>query len=377
MPVPLALSPEQELIQQVVREFAQKDLADDSTPMDREQAYRREHVEAMAPLGLLGLLLPEDAGGAGTDTLSYLLAAEEVARVSGTDATVLVLTNSLVTFLLHKAASDEQKEELLKPVLAGKRLIATAVAEEASGASYERIVTVLQPADGGFELRGSKNFVALSPLAETLTVLARAPEGPTLVAVPADAEGVHAADPAQKLGLRGLPMTDVYLNRVPVPSDAVVGSAGKARDLLEEPLHLARLGVAASLVGLTQACLDSTIEFAQERVQFGKPISRFGAVRSMIADVQAELEAARATAYGAAALRDAGKAYEEEVYESRLLAHRIAVKGSRIAHKIHGGAGFMRDLPLERYSRDIRTLMHVWDAQDVTRMRLAATLLEE
>lgn len=374
--MPLALSPEQELIQQVVREFAQKDLAGDATPMDREQAYRRGHVEAMAPLGLLGLLLPEDAGGAGTDTLSYLLAAEEVARVSGTDATVLVLTNSLVTYLLHGHGTEEQKAALLTPVLEGKRLVSVAIAEEASGASYERIVTQLTPTDDGFRLRGSKSFVAMTPLAETIAILARGPDGPTLVTVPSDAEGVHAAKPAQKLGLRGLPLTDVYLNRVAVAADAVLGDSGDALVILEEPLHLARLGVTAALVGLTQACLDSTLDFAQDREQFGQPIARFGAVKSMIADVQAELEAARATAYGAAALRDAGKEYEEEVYESRLLAHRIAVKGSRIAHKIHGGAGFMRDLPLERFSRDIRTLMHLWDAQDVTRMRLAGTLLE-
>jgi alkylation response protein AidB-like acyl-CoA dehydrogenase len=196
------------------------------------------------------------------------------------------------------------------------------------------------------------------------------------VAVPQDADGVHLGAQESKLGLRGLPVTDLYLNQVEVTADQVVGEPGSALDMLQEPLNLARLGVAAALVGLTQACLDSTIEFAGERRQFGQPISRFGAVRGMIADVQAELEAARATTYGGASLRDARKGYVEEVFESRLLAHRIAVRGSRIAHKVHGGAGFMRDLPLERYSRDIRTLMHLWDAEDISRSRLAATLLD-
>jgi alkylation response protein AidB-like acyl-CoA dehydrogenase len=144
---------------------------------------------------------------------------------------------------------------------------------------------------------------------------------------------------------------------------------------MEEPLDLARMAVSSALVGLTQGALEMSIDFAKNRVQFGQPIAQFGAIRGMIADIQAELEAARATTYGAAALRDSGKPFKEEVLEARLLAHRIAVRGTKIAHKIHGGAGFMRDLPLERLSRDVRTLMHLWDAQDIARARLADLIL--
>ena len=133
--------------------------------------------------------------------------------------------------------------------------------------------------------------------------------------------------------------------------------------------------MAAGLIGLTQAALEMSVAFSRTRVQFGQPIIRYGAIRGFIADLQADLDAARATAYGAAALRDAHKEYEEEVYEARLLAHRIAVRGTRIAHKIHGGAGFMRDLPLERVSRDVRTFMHLWGGHDITRSRLADHLL--
>jgi alkylation response protein AidB-like acyl-CoA dehydrogenase len=322
------------------------------------------------------MLLPEDAGGAGTDTVSYALAAEEIAKVSGTDATVLVLANSLVTYYLSNVGHEAHRKELLVPALEAKRIVAVAVAEEAGGAAYDRMATQLVPAEGGFTLRGSKNYVALAPLADTLLVLARGPDGPTMVAVDADAEGVHPAANESKLGLRGLPLTDVYLNRVAVAEDRVVGTPGKALTELEPCLELARLGTAAALVGLTEACLSSAIAFAKDRQQFGQPIARFGAVRAMLADVQADLEAARATTYAAAALRDARKPFAEEFHESRLLAHKIAVRGSRIAHKVHGGAGFMRDLPLERFSRDIRTLMHLWDAQDVSRSRLASLLLD-
>jgi alkylation response protein AidB-like acyl-CoA dehydrogenase len=320
------------------------------------------------------MLLPEEAGGAGTDTLSFVLAAEEVARGNGADATVLVLTNSLVSYMLH-TGDEAHAEDLLRPVLEGKKLVGVGVAEEASGSNYQRMVTTLKPSGDGFILRGSKAFVALAPVADDLILLAKGPDGPTFVDVPTDSDGLHLGANESKLGLRGLPVTDVYLNNVAVGKDQVVGTAGKAIEMVKEPLNLARLGAAGALVGLTQACLDAALRFAVERKQFGQPIARFGAVRGMLADVQADLEAARATTYGGAALRDARKEYVEEVFESRLLAHRIAVKGSRIAHKVHGGAGFMRDLPLERFSRDIRTLMHLWDAQDIARAHLADTLL--
>jgi alkylation response protein AidB-like acyl-CoA dehydrogenase len=374
--VSLVLSPEQELIQSVVREFAKKDLEKDATPMDRDGTFREEHLQAMAGLGLLGMMVPEAAGGAGVDTLSYIIAAEEVARVSGTDATVLVITNSVVTQLLTTLATEEQRQEILAPVLAGKQVVAVALAEESTGSAHEGMRTVWESTPKGERLRGSKTFVAMAPIAGNILVLAKHPKGPVLVNVPKDAKGLHLGANESKLGLRGLPLTDLYLNRVPVDPGQQVGQPGAALKALEEPLNLARLGVAASLVGLTQACLDAAIAFSKERYQFGQPISKFGAVRGMLADVQAQLDAARATTYGAAALRDAGKPYIKETYEARLLAHRVAVSGSRIAHKVHGGAGFMRDLPLERFSRDIRTLMHLWDAQDIVRSRLAGLLVD-
>lgn len=373
--MPLLLSPEQELIKKVVSDFAQQDLAPDATRIDREAAFPRGHVAKMAPLGLLGMLVPSDAGGAGTDTLSFVVAVEEIAKVSGTDAAFLILQNTLVSGLLHGLASAEQRGSLLGPVLRGERLVGCAITEESTGAHYGAFRTTLKKAEKGFEVKGSKSLVAMANEADAYLVLCRSEGGPQFVIVPRQARGLHFSPSESKLGLRGLPLAELYLNRVAVPEEALLGAPGQAMDALEEPLDLARLGTAAALVGLTQGALELAIQFAKTRVQFGQPIAQFGAIRGMIADVQAELEAARATTYGAAALRDSHKPYQEEVFEARLLAHRIAVKGTKIAHKIHGGAGFMRDLPLERMSRDVRTLMHVWDAQDVTRARLADLLL--
>lgn len=374
--MPLLLSPEQELIKRVVREFAEKELAPEATRIDREARFARDHHARMAPLGLLGMLLPVEQGGSGTDTLSFAVAVEEVARASGTDAALLVLQNATVTHLLHLAARGTQRSTYLAPSVRGERLGSTALAEEAGGSSLADLLTTATRRADGFVLQGAKAFVSLAGAADFYIVLARLePEGPTLFLVDASARGLHFGQSESKLGLRGLPLADMYINRVEVGSEALLGGVGEARALLEEPLRLARLGVAAGLVGLTQAALEASFAFARTRVQFGQPIANFGAIRGFLADVQSELEAARATTYGAAALRDSRKEYEEEVLEARLLAHRIAVKGTRIAHKIHGGAGFMRDLPLERVSRDVRTLMHLWDASDITRGRLAAHLL--
>lgn len=373
--MPLLLSPEQELVKKVVAEFAAQDLAPDATRVDRQAEFPRGHVAKMAPLGLLGMLVGAEHGGAGTDTLSYVVAIEEVARASGTDAAFMVFQNALVSGVLDALADDAQRTKFLQPILKGELLAGCAIAEEATGSAHWNVRTTVKPREDRLEVKGSKAFVALGGIADLHLVLCRAPEGPQFVIVPRTTPGLHFSEPESKLGLRGLPIAEMYLNRAKVGPDALLGEPGSGLAALEEPLDLARMGVASALVGLTQGALEMAIEFAQGRVQFGQPIARFGAVRGMIAEVQAELEAARATTYGGAALRDSGKPYKEEVLEGRLLAHRIAVKGTKASHKIHGGAGFMRDLPLERMSRDVRTLMHLWDAQDITRAQLADLLL--
>ena len=373
--MPLLLSPEQELVKKVVADFAQQDLAPDATKIDRESRFPREHVAKMAPLGLLGMLVPAEQGGAGTDTLSFVVAVEEIAKVSGTDAAFMIFQNTLVTRLLNDLGNDEQRQRFLAPILRGELLAGCAIAEEATGAQQSSVRTTLKPLGHRFELKGSKAFVGLAGVADLHLVLCKAQDGLRFVVLPNDAKGLHFAPIESKLGLRGLPIADMYLNRAEIPKENVLGAPDSGSTALEEPIDLARMAVASALVGLTQGALEMSIDFAKSRVQFGQPIAQFGAIRGMIADVQAELEAARATTYGAAALRDSGKPYKEEVLEARLLAHRIAVRGTKIAHKIHGGAGFMRDLPLERLSRDVRTLMHLWDAQDITRARLADLVL--
>lgn len=373
--MPLLLSPEQELVKKVVAEFAQQDLAPDATRVDREARFPRHHVEKMAPLGLLGMLVPAQHGGAGTDTLSFIVAIEEVAKVSGTDAAFMILQNCLVSQLLVALGSQAQREQYLAPLLKGQRLGACAIAEEAAGSRTDLIRARARPQEDHLVIKGSKMLVSMVGEADFFLVLTQSSEGPQFAIVPRDAKGLHFSPAESKLGLRGLPVADMYLNQVEIPAENVLGEPGSATEAMQEPLDLARLASSAALVGLTQGALSMSIDFARSRIQFGQPIARFGAIRGMIADVQAELEAARATTYGAASLRDGRKAYREEVYEARLLSHRIAVKGTKIAHKIHGGAGFMRDLPLERISRDVRTLMHFWDAQDIARARLADILL--
>jgi alkylation response protein AidB-like acyl-CoA dehydrogenase len=373
--VALLLTPEQELVQKVVAEFAQQDLAPDAARVDREARFPRAHVQKMAPLGLLGMLVPPERGGAGTDTLSFIVAVEEVARVSGTDAAYMILQNCLVTPLLSSLGSEEQRAQYLAPLLKGERVGACAIAEEAAGSRTDLIRARSRPQGETLTIKGSKMLVSLVGEADFFLVLTQSNEGPCFAIVPKDAKGLHFSPQEPKLGLRGLPVADMYLNQVEVPGENQLGKAGEAMEAMQEPMDLARLATSAALVGLTQGALDMAIDFAKTRIQFGQPIARFGAIRGMIADVQAELEAARATTYGAASLRDGRKEYREEVYEARLLSHRIAVKGTKIAHKIHGGAGFMRDLPLERISRDVRTLMHFWDAQDIARAKLADLIL--
>lgn len=372
--MPLLLTSDQELVQKVVRELAGR-LREDAAAVDRHAKFPRAHLEPMASLGLLGLLVPPDQGGAGTDTVTYLVAVEETAAASGTDAATLVILNAGLAHLLSRAGTPDQKARFLAPLLAGKQLGSLALTEEAGGSGLTELYTKAERQGDGFSLRGSKAFVSFAPEADFYVVLAElANEGPTLFLVERSTPGTHAQPAGSTLGLRGLALGDLYLDRARVPGAALLGTPGEAFSLLKESLLLARLGVSAALVGLTKAAFDQSRAFAEKRIQFGQPILQFGAIRGMLADVQTELEAARATAYAAASLRDAGREFEEEVYEARLLAHRIAVKGTRIAHKVHGGAGYMRDLPLERISRDVRSLMHLWDAQDITRGRLAAHL---
>jgi acyl-CoA dehydrogenase len=247
--VPLLLTPEQELIKQVVREFAEKELAPEATAIDREARFPKDHYAKMAPLGLLGMFLPADQGGSGTDTLSFTVAVEEVARGSGTDAALLILQNTVVTHLLSRTVDAAQRDAYLGPSVAGARIGATALTEESGGSSLEDVLTTATERPEGYVLRGSKAFVACAGVADYYIVLARAREGPTLFLVDASAPGLHFSEPESKLGLRGLPLAEMYLNRVAVPASARLGEAGQAMATLEEPLMLARLAVAAGLGG--------------------------------------------------------------------------------------------------------------------------------
>jgi short/branched chain acyl-CoA dehydrogenase len=371
------LSEEHELVRRTVRDFALERVAPAAEELDREHRFPYELVRELGELGLMGMTIPEEYGGAGSDTLSYAIAVEELTRVDSSVAITVAAHHSLGTLPIYQYGTDEQKREWLPPLASGEKLAAFGLTEPDAGSDAGATRTRAELRDGEWVINGSKMFITNAgtdiSACVTITALTGDDEVSNII-VPNGAPGYEIAAPMKKLGWRASDTRELSFRDVRVPEGNLLGPRGKGFQQFLEILDGGRISVAAMGVGLAQGAYDLAAQYAKERHQFGKPIARFQAVQFALADIATEIEAGRAMVYKAAWLKDQGRPFGKEAAMAKLYTGELSHRAANAALQIHGGYGFMEESPISRLYRDQKILEIGEGTNEVQRMVIAKHL---
>jgi alkylation response protein AidB-like acyl-CoA dehydrogenase len=371
------LTAEQELIRDTVRTFARERVAPVAAELDLESRFPYELVEELAELGVMGLPIPEEHGGAGGDTVSYAIAVEELTRVDSSVAITVAAHTSLGTMPILLYGSDEQKERWLPDLATGKRLAAFGLTEPGAGSDAGNTRTTAELRDGQWVINGSKLFItnAGTDITWGVTITARTGEDEiSNIVVENGTPGYGISAPMKKLGWRASDTRELSFDDVTVPEGNLLGPRGAGFRQFLEILDGGRISVAAMGVGLAQGAYDLAHAYAKEREQFGKPISSFQAVRFRLADMATEIEAGRALVYKAAWLKDQGREFAREAAMAKLFTGELSSRVAGAALELHGGAGFMEESAISRFYRDQKVLEIGEGTNEVQRMVIARLL---
>lgn len=356
------LSEEQALIRDTAREFAQAEVAPRAAELDQRSEFPYDAVGKMAELGLMGLPVPEEFGGAGADTLSYALAVEEISRADASVGITLAAHVSLGTMPFLYFGTEKQKKQYIPPLASGEKLWAFGLTEPNAGSDAGATQTRATLAGGNWTVNGTKSFITNSGtrMSGGVTITAVTGTGSdgrkeiSNIVVPAGIEGFSVAPGYHKMGWRSSDTHELSFQEVRVPEENLLGPRGNGFRQFLTILDGGRISVAALSVGLAQACLDASLKYAQERTQFGRSIGKFEAVQFKIAEMATNIEHARLMTYKAAWLKDQGKEFAVTAGMAKLFASRIATLAADEAVQIHGGYGIMEEYPVARYWRDVK-----------------------
>ena len=365
------LEHEQRQIRELARDFANREIAPHASTWDRLHEFPLPVFAKLGELGLMGVCVPVEHGGAGSDYLSYCLVIEELSRAdAGVGVTVAVHTGAgTLPILAHGSA--EQVERLVPPLAAGEELAAFALTEPGSGSDAG---AMRSRADERCRITGSKQWVTNGSYAETFIVFAREHEAPSAFVVRAGAEGLSVTREAEKLGLNSSSTADLALEDAPSER---LGAPQAGMRIALSTLDSGRIGIAAQAVGIAQAALDVARGYAAQRTAFGRPIGGFQAIQHKLAEMQTEIEAARGLMWRAARLKDAGLPHTVEGAQAKLFASRVARQWTGEAIQILGGYGYTREFPAERYYRDAKVTEIYEGTSEIQRLVIARGLLGE
>lgn len=371
------LTEEQQLLRDTVREFATSRVAPLAEALDRESRFPYELVSEMAELGLMGIPIPEEYGGAGADTVSYAIAVEELTRIDSSVAITMAAHTSLGTMPIYLFGNEEQKREWLPQLASGSKLGAFGLTEPDAGSDAGNTGTRAELRDGTWIVNGSKIFItnAGTDISGCVTITARTgDEEISNVIVPNGAEGYLISAPMKKLGWHASDTRELSFRDCAVPEGNLLGARGKGFAQFMEILDGGRISVAAMGVGLAQGAYDLAFRYAQERQQFGKPISKFQAVQFQLADMSTEIEAGRQLVYRAAWLKDQGKPFGLAAAQAKLYTGILSNRVVNSALQIHGGYGFMEEFAISRLFRDQKILEIGEGTNEIQRMVIAKQL---
>jgi short-chain 2-methylacyl-CoA dehydrogenase len=371
------LTSEQQLLRSTVREFAETRVAPVAEELDRESRFPYELVAEMAELGLMGIPIPEEYGGAGADTVSYAIAVEELTRIDSSVAITMAAHTSLGTMPIYLYGNEEQKQEWLPRLTSGQGLGAFGLTEPSSGSDAGAIRTRAELRDGQWIVNGSKIFItnAGTDISACVTITALTADGETSnIIVPNGTPGYDISEPMHKLGWHASDTRELSFKDCAVPEGNLLGPRGKGFTQFMEILDGGRISVASMGVGLAQGAYDLAFAYAQEREQFGRPISKFQAVQFALADMSTEIEAGRQLVYRAAWLKDQGKPFGLAAAQAKLYTGLLSNRVVNAALQIHGGYGFMQEFAISRLYRDQKILEIGEGTNEVQRMVIAKQL---
>ncbi len=354
------LTETQQMIRSTVREFAQKELAPRARQVDSSGEFPRESFRKMGELGLMGLPFPEEYGGAGADTLSFILALEEVSKACGSTALGLAAHTSLGTMPIYLFGSEELKRRYVPPNARGETIGSYGLTEPGAGSDSSGTQTTAAKVEGGWRINGSKMFMTNASVASVMTVTAvtdRDAEKHARISafvLEPKWKGVTVAKREDKLGVRGSDTCYVTFEDVFVPDSHLLGRRGEGWAYFMRILDNGRIGIGAMALGLAEGAYERALAYARERRAFGKPIAAHQGVSFMLADMATEIEAARHLVYDAARLKDAGRPFKKEAAMAKLFSSEMALRVARNAIQVLGGYGYLAEYEVERYYRDAK-----------------------
>jgi alkylation response protein AidB-like acyl-CoA dehydrogenase len=376
------LTDEQLMIQTMVKEFSREVIAPTAMERDRTKEFPAENLRKMGELGLMGMMIPPGYNGAGADTVSYVLALSEIAYSCASTAVVMSVQNSIICESIYQFGTDDHKERFLKPLAAGKHLGAFALTEPNAGSDPvgQSTKAVL---DGDFYiLNGTKRFITTGKNADTIIVTAKTDEakrhkGISAFLVKKDTPGLIVGNLEEKLGLRASDTVDLIFENCRVPAENILGNEGDGFMIAMSGLDGGRIGIAAQSIGVARAAFDAAVNYAKKREQFGRTISKFQGLRWMIADMATEIEAAQQLMLSAAAMKDRGEKYTAQASMAKLFASEMVNRITATALQIHGGYGFTKEYPAERFYRDARVFTIYEGTSEIQRVVISNHILQD
>jgi butyryl-CoA dehydrogenase len=374
------LNEEQRLLRDMVRQFAEDVVKPRAKEIDETMEFPRAFFDQAGELGLAGVSVPDQYGGAGMDSVSYCVAIEEISRVCATSGVILSVNNSLVCDPLVKYANEEQKAEFLTPLASGKLLGCFALTEPGAGSDAAGLTTTAKRDGDDYILNGNKVFITNGTDADVAIVFAKTDvdaghKGISAFIVPMDTPGFSRGTHEYKLGVNASGTTELAFQDMRVPARLRLGEEGEGFKVAMSTLDGGRIGIAAQAVGIAQGAFEEALSYAKEREQFGQPISNFQAIQFYLADMSTELDAGRFLTWKAAWAKDNRKRYSLEAAQAKLFTAEMAQRVTSKALQIHGGYGYTREYNVERYFRDARITEIYEGTSEVQKMVIAAHVL--
>ena len=374
------LTREQELVKKMVREFAVNEVKPIAAEIDETERFPMENVEKMAKLGMLGIPFSKEYGGAGGDTLSYIIAVEELSKVCATTGVIVSAHTSLCASLIEQFGTKQQKEKYLPELATGRKLGAFGLTEPGAGtdAAGQQTVAIL---DGdNYILNGSKIFITNGGFADIFVIFAmtdksKGTKGISAFIVEKNFEGFSVGKKEDKLGIRGSSTTELVMSNCIVPKENLVGQEGKGFGIAMKTLDGGRIGIASQALGIAEGAFEEAVNYMKERKQFGRPLAAFQGLQWMIAEMDTKIEAARHLVYKAAWLKDNKLPYSVDAARAKLYAAEVAMDVTTKAVQIFGGYGYTKEYPVERMMRDAKITEIYEGTSEVQKMVIAGSIL--
>jgi butyryl-CoA dehydrogenase len=376
------LTEDQRAVREMVRDFAESEIRPIAATIDETHEFPTETVKKMAELGLLGMFVPEQYGGAGMDFLSYVIAVEELSRVCASHGVICSVNNSLVCYPILAYGNEVQKQKYLVPLAKGERLGCYCLTEPNAGSNAANQQTTAILDGDHFVLNGTKMFITTAGPADVLIVYSATDRslgarGISAFIVDADTPGVKKGKREKKLGIHASDTREIAFQNARVPKENLVGELNKGYSVALATLGGGRIGIAAQALGIAQASVEAAVKYANEREQFDRKIGEFDAIRHMLADSTLELETSRLLVYQAAWLRDQGRPHVKEASLAKWHASEAATRCANWAIQVHGGYGYLSEFHVERYWRDARITELYEGTTEVQKMVVSAQVLKE